>query len=74
MNRLSFSSKSRDLRIDMKKSLAFSNSMSLRLSPPIAQLVERRTVECNAADILRSLVQIRLGGHVYYVLDIKVEQ
>ena len=74
MNRLSFSSKSRDLRIDMKKSLSFSNSMSLRLSPPIAQLVERRTVECNAADILRSLVQIRLGGHVYYVLDIKVEQ
>ena len=74
MNRLSFSSKSRDLRIDMKKSLAFNNSMSLRLSPPIAQLVERRTVECNAADILRSLVQIRLGGHVYYVLDIKVEQ
>ena len=30
--------------------------------PPIAQLVERRTVEVKFAVILRSLVQIRLGG------------
>ena len=32
------------------------------VTPPIAQLVERRTVDDNNAEILRSLVQIRLGG------------
>ena len=42
--------------------------MSLRIlllaSPPIAQLVERRTVDDTLAvtGILRSLVRIRLGG------------
>ena len=35
-----------------------------RVVPPIAQLVERRTVEF-ATGILRSLVQIRLGGEVF---------
>ena len=32
------------------------------LHPPIAQLAERRTVEGTMSVILRSLVQIRLGG------------
>ena len=32
------------------------------VTPPIAQLVERRTVDDHNAEILRSLVQIRLGG------------
>ena len=32
------------------------------LSPPIAQFVERRTVDAALTGILRSLVQIRLGG------------
>ena len=48
--------------------------MSLRIlllaSPPIAQLVERRTVDDTLAvtGILRSLVQIRLGGHFFHIL------
>ena len=36
--------------------------MCLYKHPPIAQLVERRTVDATLAGILRSLVQIRLGG------------
>ena len=36
-------------------------------TPSIAQLVERRTVECATSDILRSLVQIRLeGGNFFF--------
>ena len=34
----------------------------ISVTPPIAQLVERRTVDDHNAEILRSLVQIRLGG------------
>ena len=37
--------------------------LSVHHVPPIAQLVERRTVEVViSVDILRSLVRIRLGG------------
>ena len=32
--------------------------------PPIAQLVERRTVECTV--ILRSLVRVRVGGVIFF--------
>ena len=53
---------------------ATSKMMSQRflrlVSPPIAQLVERRTVDDTLAvtGILRSLVQIRLGGHFFKIL------
>ena len=42
-------------------------NVSLIVSPPIAQLVERRTVE-DSVVILRSLVRIRLGGQGYLLL------
>ena len=42
--------------------------------PPIAQLVERRTVdEIPTTGILRSLVQIRLGGHLFTSLSSAIQ-
>ena len=49
--------------------IIYYNFFSFVINPSIAQLVERRTVVESDADILRSLVQLRLEGVFFFIFS-----